>query len=248
MKSHEQKMAEKAAHEAELERNDLNAWLRNTWARIESGQVLSRRCAMIALLSAWRLGPRHLLLRGPRRRREPRPGSRWKRRQASSPTTSKSSPQQPGQPAGLAWPACTGPAEARPARHQPAFADQRRHPRQSASRASRTPARSSLKLADEFKDDLTLQAQAIDGAAHAELALVGIPKTVRRWPSADYRGTVDKAIELFRRYAKLAGDTAGAPAKKMADELEAKKQDVAALGMLSEHEADPGRCRSRRSS
>ena len=84
------------------------------------------------------------------------------------------------------------------------------------------------KLIEEFKGDLTLQALAIDGAAHAELALIGIPK---EGTTSDYRGSVDKAIELFRQYAKLVGEPAGEPAKKMADELEAKKSDVLQLGM-----------------
>jgi hypothetical protein len=86
------------------------------------------------------------------------------------------------------------------------------------------------KLADEFKDDLTLTAQALDGAAHAELALVGIPKENS---AEEPRGTVDKAIELFRRYAKVAGDTAGEPAKKMADELEKIMKDGAKEGKVT---------------
>jgi hypothetical protein len=81
------------------------------------------------------------------------------------------------------------------------------------------------KLADEFKNDPTLKAQSIDALAHAELALVGIPKegTFDQW-----RGSVSKAAELFREYAKLVGEGSkpGEEAKKKADDLVAHEQDV----------------------
>jgi hypothetical protein len=82
-----------------------------------------------------------------------------------------------------------------------------------------------LKLADEFQNDTTLQAQSIDGAANAELALVGIPKD---GTIDEFRGSVDRAADLFLRYAKVVGETTppGEAAKKRAEELTANRQKV----------------------
>lgn len=81
------------------------------------------------------------------------------------------------------------------------------------------------KLADEFKGDTTLRGQAIDGWAHAELALVGIPQ--EKDPNVD-RGDVTKAAELFKQLAELVGpDTdTGKRLTKEAESLLAKKADV----------------------
>jgi len=81
------------------------------------------------------------------------------------------------------------------------------------------------KLADEFKDDLTLKAQCLDGQAHAELALVGIPK---EGTFDQYRGTVSRAVELFKEYAKLVGESTktGEEAVKKADDLSKNEQEV----------------------
>lgn len=81
------------------------------------------------------------------------------------------------------------------------------------------------KLAEEFGSDQTLKAQCIDGEAHAELSLVGIPKKDN--PEQD-RGSVDKAAELFREYAKIIGESTkpGEEATKRAEDLLANSQEV----------------------
>jgi hypothetical protein len=87
------------------------------------------------------------------------------------------------------------------------------------------------KLADEFKDDLTLKAQSLDGAARAELALVGVPKTEGSLAN-DYRGSVKKAAEFYRAYAKAVGESTkpGEAAAQKAADLEAKEAEVQTLG------------------
>lgn len=81
------------------------------------------------------------------------------------------------------------------------------------------------KLADELKSDLTLRAQSLDGQAHAELALVGVPE--EKDANKD-RGSVEKAADLFRQFAKLVGEDTevGKQAAKKADELLAQKDQV----------------------
>lgn len=230
MKSHDQKMAEKAAHEAELERNDLYAWLQKVWTQCKSGQIWRSRSFITALLVIAAVGLAYYLLRG----RSAAENSAWRTLDNTWSLTgleeyAKNHPSSlPGKVARL-----------QAARQQlgPLGLSQLSNinpdTRGKAIAAIEAAREEFLKLADEFKDDLTLTAQAIDGAAHAELALVGIPKAGVTDPaSTEYRGSVDKAIELFRRYAKVAGDGAGASAKKLADELEAKKQDVLQLGKL----------------
>lgn len=88
------------------------------------------------------------------------------------------------------------------------------------------------KLAVEFKDDPTLRAQAFDGAAKAELSLVGIPKADGGLTD-DFRGSVKKAAEYYREYAKTVGEstTLGAAAVKKATELEAKEDEIKLLGI-----------------
>lgn len=81
------------------------------------------------------------------------------------------------------------------------------------------------KLADEFKTDLTLRAECLDAEAEAELSLVGVRK---EGTIDDYLGSVDKAVELYREYARLVGESTppGEKAKKKADDLTAKKDEV----------------------
>lgn len=85
------------------------------------------------------------------------------------------------------------------------------------------------KLADEF-DDITLKGEALRGAASAELALVGIPKDGK---PDDFRGSVEKAIEFYKRLAKVAGEktAAGEAAVKRAADLELRVAEVRSLGM-----------------
>jgi hypothetical protein len=87
------------------------------------------------------------------------------------------------------------------------------------------------KLEGDFAKDKTLQAMAIEGAAKAELALVGVPKEGTSLAAMDSRGSVDKAVELYRKYAKLFDEKSplAEAAKKTADELEKNKQDVVQL-------------------
>ncbi|MGL4419125.1 MAG: hypothetical protein ACRCZF_00540 [Gemmataceae bacterium] len=86
------------------------------------------------------------------------------------------------------------------------------------------------KLAEEFRDDLTLKAQCLDAASKAELALVGItkPGTI-----SDSRGSVEKSVEFLRQLVKLVGEDSelGKTTKQRADELEAKKQEILQVGM-----------------
>ncbi len=86
------------------------------------------------------------------------------------------------------------------------------------------------KLAGEFKDDLTLRAQSLDGAAKAELALVGIPKDGGNL--TDERGSVKKAADYHREIAKTVGETTtlGEAALKRAKELEEKEAEIKSLG------------------
>jgi hypothetical protein len=96
------------------------------------------------------------------------------------------------------------------------------------------------KLATEFKDDLTLKAQAIDGQAKAELALVGIPKTAGSL-TGDFRGSVKTAAGLHRDYAKLVGEATplGEAALKRAKELEEKETEINSLGSSLNSEFAP---------
>jgi hypothetical protein len=86
------------------------------------------------------------------------------------------------------------------------------------------------KLAGEFKDDLTLRAQAFEGAAKAELALVGIPKT--GGDLTEERGTVKKAADYHREFAKVVGEATplGEAAIKKAKDLEDKEAEIKSLG------------------
>ena len=86
------------------------------------------------------------------------------------------------------------------------------------------------KLADEFKDDLTLQVQCLDAATNAELALVGIPKTPG---GTDYRGSVPAAVGFLDKIVKIVGETnpVGEAAKSRAADLTAKAQEVLQVGI-----------------
>ena len=91
------------------------------------------------------------------------------------------------------------------------------------------------KLSAEF-DDVTLKGEALRNAAEAELALVGIPKD-----GGGSRGSVDVAVELYRKLAKLCGETtpAGESAKKRADDLAARATQVADLGKILNERMSP---------
>ncbi len=227
MKTHDQKMAEKAEHEKELERNDLYTWLTNTWTRLKSGQVLSSRFALIALVVGVAIGLAIYLLN----RRGSTDTQAWVTLQETvgveklSEFAKTHANTLPGKVARLQI-----------ARQQlgPLGVNQLSNinpdTRGKAIKSIEDAREEFTKLADDFGNDLALKAQAIDGAAHAELALVGIPKEGKSLQSADFRGTVDKAAELFRKYATLVGEPAGDAAKKMAEQLESKKQEVLQLG------------------
>ncbi|QEL20986.1 hypothetical protein [Limnoglobus roseus] len=89
------------------------------------------------------------------------------------------------------------------------------------------------KLADDYKDDLTMRAQCLEGAAKAELALVGIPKDAAKETSPENsRGSVKKAAELYREYAKTVGDKTvlGEQATKKAADLDANAKTIFELG------------------
>src|SRR5262245_14013258 len=81
------------------------------------------------------------------------------------------------------------------------------------------------KLAEDFKDDLTLRVSALRAAGEAELSLVGIPVG----DALDkFRGTVEKAAEYFKSAAAAAGPTtpAGEADQKKADDLLANKDKL----------------------
>jgi hypothetical protein len=239
MKSHEQKMHEKEAHQAELERNDLSAWAQKTWARLKSGDLVGRKFALYAVAIGAIIGLAIYLTSGGSTKHN----AAWTTLEAASTVDAlddfaKTNPD-------------TVPAKT--ARLQKAR--QLLGPRgltlmgNSLDPTVRTRAIKSVeeareiftKLIDDFKGDTTLQCMAIDGAAQAELALVGIPKDGTSDASRDYRGSVEKAIELYRLYEKTAGETAGANAKQAADDLEAKKADVVKLGEFISERLNPGR-------
>jgi hypothetical protein len=85
------------------------------------------------------------------------------------------------------------------------------------------------KLADEFKGDKTMRATCLLGVAEAELALVGVPKDAS---GPESRGSVAKAVELYREAAKVVGEksTAAETYRKRADDLEAKKSQIEDVG------------------
>ncbi len=87
-----------------------------------------------------------------------------------------------------------------------------------------------LQLATEFPNDLTLRSLAYQGAYKAELSLVGIPKS--EGSLTEDRGSVQKAVEYLRDYAKAVGETTtlGEAATKKAAELIEKEAEVKALG------------------
>jgi hypothetical protein len=95
------------------------------------------------------------------------------------------------------------------------------------------------KLAGEFKDDLTLRAHALEGAAKAELALVGIPKSDGNL--TDERGSVKKAAEYHREFAKVVGEATplGEAAMKKAKELEDKEAEIKSLGASLNNQFSP---------
>ncbi len=82
-----------------------------------------------------------------------------------------------------------------------------------------------VKLADEFQDDPTLRATCLMSAADAELALVGIPKAGGQGDM----GTPGAAAEFYRKAAQAIGENTpvGEQAKKKAEDLEAKRDEVA---------------------
>ncbi len=85
------------------------------------------------------------------------------------------------------------------------------------------------KLAEEFKDDLTLKVLCLQSAGEAELALVGIPAE----STSQHRGSVEKAVEYFNQVATVAGPTTpvGEAAKKKADDLLATREPIMMLGV-----------------
>lgn len=85
------------------------------------------------------------------------------------------------------------------------------------------------KLAEEFQADPTLRATSLMGAAEAELALVGVPKT----DGLGSVGSVSAAAELYRKAAQAVGEATpvGEQAKKRADELEANKEEIERVGV-----------------
>lgn len=93
-------------------------------------------------------------------------------------------------------------------------------------------------LIDEFKGDMSLQAEALDLSGHAELALVGIPKNLADTSSLDltkvteFRGSADKAAAHWETAAKIVGDTtaAGESFTKKAAAAKAGAKDAATLG------------------
>lgn len=225
MKSHEQKMAEKAAHEAQLERNDLNAWFTKNWDRLKSGDLISRRFAIFAVAVGAILGLAYYLLSGSLDKNV----AAWKSLENTASLEglddfSKSDPEStPSKVARLQKARqLIGPRGLMLMNNNidPAV-------RAKAVKSVEEARELFAKLADEFKGDLTMACQAIEGAAQAELALVGIPKESS---ATEMLGSVEKAIELYKRYEKIAGPAAGEPAKLIAEELEAKKNDVVKLG------------------
>lgn len=239
MKSHEQKMHQKEAHEAELERNDLSAWAQKTWARLKNGDLIGRTFALYAIAVGAIIGLAIYLTSGGSSKHN----AAWKTLETTTTVDAlddfaKANPD-------------TVPAKT--AKLQKAR--QLLGPRgltlmgNSLDPAVRARAVKSVeearevftKLIDDFKGDITMQCMAIDGAAQAELALVGIPKEGTSDASHDYRGSVEKAIELYRKYEKTAGEAAGATAKKAADDLEAKKNDVLKLNEFINEKLSPSR-------
>ncbi|MGL6095903.1 MAG: hypothetical protein ACRC7O_08930 [Fimbriiglobus sp.] len=84
-------------------------------------------------------------------------------------------------------------------------------------------------LVEEFPSDLTLRAVAVQGAAEAELALVGVPTDGK---SGEFRGSVAIAAEHYKRLAKAAdGTPIGEKAAKRAAELEANVVEIGRTAM-----------------
>ena len=83
-------------------------------------------------------------------------------------------------------------------------------------------------LIGEFKDDPTLKAQAIEAAAKAELALVGVAKE----GGTEDRGSVDKAADLYKQFAATVGPKTplGEAYEKRAKDLLDQKSVVVQVG------------------
>ncbi|CAN5489901.1 hypothetical protein BH11PLA2_BH11PLA2_33870 [soil metagenome] len=233
------KAEEKKHHVEELEKNELMEWGKRFWSRLKAGEVVSQKFVLLALAIGAAIGL-WLYLRSGAKSGDL---AAWKALEATSSAEgydelSKAAPDS---------------ATGRVARLQKArllLGPQGLTPLQSAINPdTRSKALKSIeeareifgKLADEFKNDLTLTAQALDGAAQAELALVGVPKEGTKPGDASYRGSVDKVVELYEKYAKLVGDDnpAGAAAKKKAKDLSEKKQEVLQLSAFIYQKREP---------
>lgn len=231
MKSHEQKMQEKKEHEKELERNDLLNWLMRTWNRLKKGELVSARFALLALFAGAALGLIFYLSRGGTSKE----ALAWQAYDSTRgiDALTKFAENEPNT------------VQGRVARLQ--VARQKLGPDGIQLLSSIDPsarsrgivniedARTSLlKLIEEFKEDMTLQAQAIEAAAQGELALAGIPKEGQPLIGGEYRGSAEAAAELYRRYAKVVGDStaAGKRALERAESLVKHKTEVFQLGSL----------------
>ena len=224
MKTHEQKMHEKKEHEAELERNDLYAWLVNVWTKLKTGEIVSKKFALAAVALGAIVAIIYLLT--PRRWRLGQRGLAEARNHHRHRGTERVCQRRTEHYAGQSGPAPICQATARPPGRKPTQQHRAEHPRQSDPEHRRRPR--SVHQAHR-------RIQRRSHAASSGHRRCGPRRTGARGYSEGrldfgFRGSVEKAIELFRQYAKLAGDTAGESARKMADELEAKKSDVEQLG------------------
>lgn len=233
------KAEEKKHHIEDLEKNELMEWGKRFWARVKAGEVVSQKFVLLALAIGAALGV-WLYLRSGAKSGDL---ATWKSLEATSSTEGYEELSK-------AAPDSTAGRVARLQKARLLLGPQGLTPLQSAINPdTRSKAVKSIeeareifgKLADEFKNDLTLTAQALDGAAQAELALVGIPKEGSKPEEGAYRGSVDKVIELYEKYAKLVGEDnpAGAAAKKKASELKDKKQEVVNISALVYQQREP---------
>lgn len=94
-----------------------------------------------------------------------------------------------------------------------------------------------LKLSSEFPNDKAIQGECLANAAEAELALVGVPKE----GGTESRGSVDTAVDYYRKLAKSIGEktAVGEKALKRAEELEKNKGRIREIGLAIANRLTP---------
>jgi hypothetical protein len=192
----------KQQHEAELEKNDLAEWGRSFWPRLMNGEIVGKKFLLLAVA----LGAAVALWTYIRSGAKSGDLAAWNALQATNGADALE------EFAKTAKDSTVGKV-AKIRRARLLLGPQGLQALSAPGSDAHTKAIKNIeeareiyiKLADEFKNDLTLQAYCYEGAAKAELGLVGIPKAGAAADSTDYRGNLDTAIGYFEKCVTLAG-------------------------------------------